>query len=371
MAQTTTTIPTKSQGDQLTSIEFNELTNVANNNSTDVESRITDGVSNSSTNDSRLTTEEGQSNALIIQQYHTVDLPTSGINNGVIMYDMSSEIPVYSENSEWYRCSDDVALSTLTEVDMFIVMGQSNADGKAVFTSLDSKTGRSLEGLNRTGTLIHQSSINQSTKAYEEGVWEAYDPATNAAASSGRFGPELGFSDTVKAIVDGGGNSTFDKPIAIMKFAKGATSLFNDWDAPSGDCYTAMIQDIPNSKFDLGQANYKFNIRGMIWYQGESDAGSQEVADAYEANLNTLFADIRDRFDKPELPIVICKVAYETSPPTYIETVRSGQQNVADADPNIIIIDTTGYERRDAVHLGAKGMYEFGEEIAAQIPTIL
>lgn len=370
MAQITTTIPSKTAGDELTAAEFNELNLATNANSADAESQLTAKASASSAIDSRLTTEEGEDSAYI-QQYHTVDLPTSGINDGGVMYDMSSEVPVYSNNNAWYRCSDNADLSTFTEVDMFIVMGQSNADGKAAFTSLDSKTARSLEGLNRTGTLIHQSSINQSTKVYEEGVWEAYDPATNAAASSGRFGPELGFSDTVKAIVDGGGNSTYDKPIAIMKFAKGATSLYSDWDAPSGDCYTAMVQDIPNAKFDLGQANYKFNIRGMIWYQGESDAGSQAVAEAYETNLNTLFADIRDRFDKPELPIVICKVAYETSPPAYIDTVRTAQQNVADADSNIIIVDTDGYERRDAVHLGAKGMYEVGEEIASQWTSIL
>ncbi len=366
MAQITTTIPSKSQGDQLTSIEFNELDNVANINSTDVESRITSAVSNYSTNDARLVVEEGQSDELVIQQYHTVDLPTSGINNGVIMYDISSEIPVYSENNDWHRCSDDVALSTFTEIDMFIVMGQSNADGKGAFTNLDTQTGRSLEGLNRTGTLIHQSSIDHGTKEYAPGVWEAIDPATNAAASSGRFGPEVGFTDTVKAIVDGGGDATYDKHVAILKFAKGATSLYNDWDAPSGDCYTAMIQDIPNAKFELGQLNYKFNIRGMIWYQGESDSSDLAVATAYEDNLNTLFADIRTRFNKPNLPIMICKVAYETNPPAYIETVRTGQQNVADADANIDIIDTTSYDRRDAVHLNAKGMYELGEDIAAQ-----
>jgi hypothetical protein len=370
MSQITTTIPNKSTGDQLTAAEFNELNSVVNANSVDAESQLTAKASASTAIDNRLTAEEGEDSAYI-QQYHTVDLPTSGINDGGVMYDLSSEVPVYSNNNAWYRCSDNADLSTFTEVDMFIVMGQSNADGKGKFADLDSQTGRSLEGLNRTGIQIHQSSIDQSTRVYQPGVWEAIDPATNAAQSSGRFGPEVGFSDTVKAIVDGGGNATYDKPVAILKFAKGATNLYNNWDAPSGDCYTAMVQDIPRAKFELGQANYKFNIRGMIWYQGESDSSDQAVAEAYGANLTTLFADIRSRFDKPELPIVICKVAYETSPPAYIETVRTQQQNVADADSNIAIIDTAVYERRDAVHLNAKGMYELGEDITTLFTSIL
>lgn len=360
-----TTIPTKVSGDYLSAGEFNDLNDVINYNSdyatTQIESLSSNYISLSSRTDTIIDTDTSN-----IQSFNTEDLPID-LTNGTIVFDAAAEVPVYIKDGTWYRCSDATSLDTFTEVDMFIVMGQSNADGKAQFINLDSQTGRSLEGLDRTGTQIHMSSIDHTTREYIEGTWEQYNPGTNSSSGGDRFGPELGFTDTVKAIVDGGGNSTYNKPIAIMKLAKGSTTLATNWDSPDGDCYKAMIQDIPNSKFDLGQANYKFNIRGMIWYQGESDSYLQADADAYGANLTTLFADIRARFNKPTLPIMMCKVDWvEPSRPDYVDTVRAAQQAVADADTNIEIIDAAGYDLRDDVHLNAKGMYELGEAIAAQ-----
>jgi len=361
-----TSIPTKNSGDYLTAAEFNNLNDVINHNADFVTGELATLGDDIPNLNSRLTAVD-DTNTSNIRVYHTVDLPT-GLTDGTIVFDSSAEVPVYTNNNLWYRSSDGASIDTFTEVDMFIVMGQSNADGKGDINNLDSQTGRSLEGLDRTGTIIHSSSIDGSTKEYVEGTWAQIDPGVNTTAQvANRFGPELGFSDTVKAIVDGGGNAKYDKPVAILKFAKGGTNLAVDWDNPDGDCYTAMIQDIPNGKFDLGQANYKFNIRGMIWYQGESDGSPQSRADAYEANLTAFFADVRARFNKPTLPIMICKVEwYNATRPDYLDTVRVAQQAVADADANIDIIDVAGYDRRDDVHLNAKGQYELGEAIAAQ-----
>ena len=369
--QQITTIPSKSPGDLLTAAEYDVIHDVVNNNSGDLESQLTTYEGQVVTNADRVKVVE-DNHPGIATSYETAQLP-SNLLDGSMVYDKDVETMFYSNGGQFYRMSDNAALSSFTEVDMFIVMGQSNADGKATFADLDTETGRNLQSLDRTGTLIHTSYIDHAEKFYVEGTWGNINPGTNAAADGRKFGPELGFSDTVKAIVDGGGDATYSKPVAILKFAKGATSLAVDWAAPNGDCYVAMIQDIPNGKFDLGQfgSGYKFNIRGMIWYQGESDAGNQTNANNYETNLTNFIADVRNRFNRPTLPIMICKVSYSLSPPAYLDTVRQAQQNVADADPNIDIIDTDPYPKFDGVHLDETGMYELGEAIAAQFPNIL
>lgn len=369
--QQITTIPSKSPGDLLTAAEYDVIHDAVNNNSGDLESQLTTYEGQVVTNADRSKVIE-DNNPAIASSYATGELP-SNLLDGSMAYDKDAETMFYSNGGQFYRMSDNAALSSFTEVDMFIVMGQSNADGKAVFINLDTETGRNLQSLDRTGTLIRASSIDQVSRDYIEAAWANINPGTNAAAVSDRFGPELGFTDTVKAIVDGGGNATYSKPVAILKFAKGATALATNWAAPSGDCYTAMIQDIPNGKFDLGQfgSGYKFNIRGMIWYQGESDAGNITRANDYETNLTNFIADVRNRFNRPTLPIMICKVSYGFSPPAYLDTVRQAQQNVADADANINIIDTDPYPKSDGVHLDETGMYELGEAIAAQFPNIL
>lgn len=370
MPQTQTTIPTKNTGDSLTSSEFNEVNDTLNANSNDAEPRLQTIETDVTANESKVVVIE-DTDTSDIKSYDTGSLP-SNLTNGTIVYDTSMEVPVYTQNNAWFRASDDAALSGFTEVDMFIVMGQSNADGKADFTLLDSQTSRTLESLDRTGTLIHNSSIDHTTREYIEGTWGNINPGTNTAQAADRFGPELGFTDTIKATVDGGGNATFSNPIAIMKFTKGATDLGNNWDSPSGDCYTAMIQDIPNSKYDLGQLNYKFNIRGMIWYQGESDAGNLTYATNYETNLNAFIADVRVRFNTPNLPIILCKIGYTAgNEPTYYTEVRDALQAVSDNDSNIDIIDTEPYDKRDTVHLNAKGMYELGEAIVPLMQALL
>ena len=360
MPQEQTTVPTKSDTPPNNTIhdridQINNLNDTINKNSTDLESRM------------KLIEDTDTSN---INTLDWNDLVTK--SDGTIVYESSMEIPIYSNGESWYRCSDEAPLNGLTEVDLFIVMGQSNADGKAQFVNLDSQTGRSLEGLSRTGTQIHLSTIDQTSREYIEGAWEQYNPGVNASAASDRFGPELGFSDSIKAIVDAGGDATYSKPVSILKFAKGSTSLGGNWASPNGDCYTAMIEDIPNAKFDLGQVNYKFNIRGMVWYQGESDSSDQTYASNYESNLTSFISDVRSRFNKPSLPVVLCKIGYTSgNEPTYYTQVRDALQAVSDSDSNISIIDTMSYDRRDSVHLNAKGMYELGEAIVPLMTNLL
>jgi hypothetical protein len=366
MSQQNTSIPSKNTGEQLSSSEFNDLNTVVNSNSSDAEPRLSNFESSSAANDSSLTTVEGTDSGYV-QKYSTPNLPT-GLNNGVMAYDTSSEIPVYTKSSLWYRASDDVALNSLTEVDLFLVMGQSNADGKADINNLDP----AKAGLNRSDIQMYASSAN-NTPTFIPGTWGVMNPGTNTAQAGNRFGPEVGFADSVKAIVDGGGNAYYSNPVAILKFAKGSTKLSTDWDSNNANnfMYDGMVKAIPDGKFSLGQAGFRFNIKGLIWYQGESDAFNQTDADNYEDNLNALFADIRTRLLVPNLPIIICKIDYAANPPTYLTEVRAALQAVSDADSNIDIVDTSGLGRRDDVHLNATGMYSLGESIATEFTNLL
>ncbi len=355
MAQEETTIPPKSDeglgDDQLTPAEFNELTSTINSNASDISTREpeqeerTTRLEHTATND--------------IQNYATENLPSDRVD-GTFAFDTSMEVPLYSRAGQWYRCSDEAPLSGFTEVDMFLVMGQSNADGKADVNNLDP----GLAGLDRSNIQMYAGSADQTTLEWIPGTWGVMDVGVNTSQAGNRYGPEVGFADTIKAIVDGGGNSTYSKPLAILKHAKGATDLAVNWDAPDGYVYKAMEKSLPDAKYNLGQLNYKFNIRGLIWYQGESDAGDLSKANNYESNLNAFFLDVRTRLGVSDLPIVICKVDYtDGNEPTYLATVRQALQNVADADANIGIIDTDIYSRRDVVHLDAAGMYQLGVDI--------
>ena len=91
-------------------------------------------------------------------------------------------------------------------------------------------------------------------------------------------------------------------------------------------------------------------LAGIVWFQGNQDTKNQGngslEADAYEADLTTLLADLRSTVDggsNPSAPCVIIRSPdwlSQTSSTIYQATVRSAQVAVAAADPLAVWIDT-------------------------------
>jgi len=64
-----------------------------------------------------------------------------------------------------------------------------------------------------------------------------------------------------------------------------------------------------NTLQQLNDSGVVYEICGMLWMQGESDAGNIEKAQAYENNLPLLFDDVRKQTGKKELPIVMGRIS--------------------------------------------------------------
>lgn len=363
--QKQTTTSTKYHYDPFTPGEYNNLIETIDDNAQDFEDRMVEiGPPAPSYQDRNTVIQD--TNTSNIKKYTTSQLPT-GLTNGTIAYDLNAEIPVYTKFNQWFRITDEVDIHSLTEVDLFIVMGDSNADGEADINTLDP----SLATKDRSGIVSNVSTIDEITKELILGSWAQMnpsDPENNTSTSDGKFGPELGFVDTVKNIVDQGGNNLYSKTPAILKFVKKDSSLNIDWDK-EGDVFKAMKDALPDSKFELGQSGYRFNVRGLIWYQGKSDTESQTDSEAYRRNLFTFIDKVRSELYSPDLPVMICKIAYEDGSenlPEYVESVRNGQQEVADGRHNVNIVDLQGSYTygNEGIYLDSGGMYNLGIDIA-------
>ncbi len=94
------------------------------------------------------------------------------------------------------------------------------------------------------------------------------------------------------------------------------------------------------------------NIRGVLWYQGESDSGSN--APNYYANmLNSLIAQWRDDFRNPTLPVMLFQLPPMTTASWPV--MRQIQLDVAKWDENVHLVvaaneGPTGLETEGAVH---------------------
>lgn len=124
------------------------------------------------------------------------------------------------------------------------------------------------------------------------------------------------------------------------------------------------------------------NIAGVIWYQGESNAGRHA---SYENLLTKLIEDWRGIFERPELPFMICQL------PNYMDKyaqptdsdwarIREAQRNVSRNVPNTALAvsyDTGEYNdihplnKKDMakrLYTAARALY-YGEKIVSEGPA--
>ena len=133
---------------------------------------------------------------------------------------------------------------------------------------------------------------------------------TNAA-----IGPELQFGHVL--------GDHFNEQVLLIKCSWGAKSIGIDFLSPSsasykvpeangdtGFFYHRTLEQIKHVLSNLqeifpGYKNQGYQIMGMAWFQGWSDAESVPRADAYEKNLANFIGDIRDALEIENMPFVI------------------------------------------------------------------
>jgi hypothetical protein len=268
---------------------------------------------------------------------------------------------------------------------VILVGGQSNADGRA------------------DGNKLPTSPINyQAIQKNVPFFYYIYGSATNADGTLGTlttlrpgatqfpdagFGPEIGLGYDLSRMLE----STPNTRLAIIKYAKGGSSLHTDWKAggdatPAGDGphYQTFQQVVTKGLAQLRTTypNATVQLSGMIWVQGETDidGGEKQVA-GYEKNLTDFIDDLRATFS-PSLPFVFSRISdnqtvySDPSASHYSDylTLRAAQESVANTLPAVEMIDTDSEEfimKSDHLHFGPLGQLALGQAFAAKLAPLL
>ena len=248
-------------------------------------------------------------------------------------------------------------------VDVYILLGQSNAQGGQDLTHYK-------------GILYHVLSNNFSTilknsRIYdiESGAWE--DMRFTVLSTQGGFsnnrqhpntpargqfhGPEIRLADEF--------TKRRSKKSYIFKCTSGGSYLAdtgsNNWDkdSASSTIYAETITVYENAMSALTLEGKTPTIKGVIWIQGESDALLETKANAYEANLTALVANLRSDFGVADLPVVCARLSTPNGHDyAYKAAVNSGIDAVALADANVYAIDTDDLTFADASHYDSVGL---------------
>ena len=171
-----------------------------------------------------------------------------------------------------------------------------------------------------------------------------------------------------------------NRKIAIVKYTEGGTSLEVDWDptagraynpvtmtADAGHSYHGFIDAVDDALDELAVGGHTFTVQGMIWHQGESDAG--DTKSQYMARLNGFLAAMRDDLDLPTLPVAIGELI---QPFSSYNVIRSAQLQVATDDPFSVFVSSLGLSGDSSGnHFNTVGQLTFGNRYADQLVTII
>jgi sialate O-acetylesterase len=187
------------------------------------------------------------------------------------------------------------------------------------------KSIRIPEGMDKSRLRLHLGKIDDSDSTFVNGKLAGTNRIHNAWRKYGPLpvsGNEL--SILIRVEDNGGGGGLWGEPDSLyLEDGTRRISLGDDWEYLPGvnlkkyDVKPIGEWDWPVNASGLyfGQIHpvQNFNIRGAIWYQGESNVGR---AEEYAKLLPALILDWRRHFRNPEMPFLFVQLANYLDPQT-------------------------------------------------------
>ncbi|MFT4540636.1 MAG: hypothetical protein ACI835_003092 [Planctomycetota bacterium] len=254
-------------------------------------------------------------------------------------------------------------------VRVFLVAGQSNAVGSDTHAAeIDNYPPYVGAGAPQTGATIWYEIGGAG--GYGSGGWIPMQPTTQTQI----FGPELTFASMV-------GDETASE-IAIIKSAKGGTTLAVDWDPgnPNGaQMYARTLALVQTALTNLTNSGVDWVWEGVVWQQGENDMLNSAQVAQYDTRLSALIDRFRTDLGQPTLKWFIggtsFKCIWGLDFSNNMRTLRGHQLSVTNADPLAYFVPSSHLEfailssGQPHYHFGTGGMLQLGEAHAKSYLT--
>jgi hypothetical protein len=308
----------------------------------------------------------------------------------------------------------NISISCAQEYKVVIMLGQSNMVGAGRISDLNSIIQSYQAGIREKISIppyFIWEDVENNRK--ESQVWKSlvahkdlnntifqYLPAFGGKTSL--HGSELGLAYQLK-------QNRPDPNFAFIKIAVGGTTLASDWRAPGseqdsgGYMYKRFKEDFNLAMEQAHKAvdDATIEVAGILWMQGEQDAGSESQAKAYQDKFNNFITKVRDVVDNtnkdyiinnlgtPEVPFILGLITDQESldnnctspdiPSTYqllyADTVRQSQQIVCDSIENCRYFETKDYPRacgyNAEIHYDSDGLNQMGFSFAQHLNEFL
>lgn len=109
------------------------------------------------------------------------------------------------------------------------------------------------------------------------------------------------------------------------------------------------------------------NVRGVVWWQGESDGLTTGAPEAYEAAFLNVIDAIRSGIGNPNLPFIYVQVGRFVHPydfhATAFERIREIQRQVASKRHGLSMVSPMDLQLEDAIHMSFEGYQALGARL--------
>ncbi|MBI3879124.1 MAG: sialate O-acetylesterase [Verrucomicrobia bacterium] len=153
-----------------------------------------------------------------------------------------------------------------------------------------------------------------------------------------------------------------DATIGLIPCAVGGTPL-SRWQK-GGDLYQ---QAVVRAKLAMKDGA----LFGVLWHQGENDAGKKDTAENYAARLAQMVKDLRAEFGISDLPFVAGKLGEflprtdKDGQPSYWPVVNEQIATLPSLVPRTMVVESTGLKHKgDGIHFDTPSLREFGKRYA-------
>jgi hypothetical protein len=155
------------------------------------------------------------------------------------------------------------------------------------------------------------------------------------------------------------------KPIGLIPAAHGGTSL-DQWSPKlknlgGRSLYGAMLQRIQMAGGHL---------RGILWYQGESDATTMDLGLSFAARFDEWIAAVRSDTGIPDLPVYVVQIGRVVEPPDRQgiwpgwDLVREALRTLPERTPYTAVTSAVDLPLVDLIHIDTGGLIRLGQRLA-------
>jgi hypothetical protein len=236
-----------------------------------------------------------------------------------------------------------------TQLDLFLLMGQSNMKGRGVMPEEPKRDPRIV--------MLHLKD-NQWYLARHP-LHLTGDAKTFQGHDNAGVGPGLAFAETLAA-------ANRKAVIGLVPCAVGGSSI-KLWQK-GAKLYDEALR---RAKLALQTtAPVKARIRGVIWLQGEANANPQELP-LHAERLRVMIEALRADLTLPDLPFIACTIGEMKPEPllTNLKAMNEIQLALPKSVPHTACVDARDLKTHigDAVHFDTAAQKEIGKRFAAKL----